>query len=64
MPQKKDFTIQRQGNGNFERTVVGKDGQKHVSLPTAREGTATLPTKAGTAAPSSGQWLKTAGRDS
>lgn len=30
MPQKKDFTIQRQGNGNFERTVVGKGGRKHV----------------------------------
>ena len=34
---KKDFTIQRRGHNQYERTVVGKDGQTHV-MPTDREG--------------------------
>lgn len=27
---KRDFTIQRRGQNQYERTVVGKDGQTHV----------------------------------
>ena len=27
---KKDFTIQRRGQNQYERTVVGSDGQAHV----------------------------------
>ena len=27
---KKDFTIQRRGQTQYERTVVGKDSRKHV----------------------------------
>ena len=27
---KRDFTIQRRGQNNYERTVVGTDGQTHV----------------------------------
>lgn len=29
MPRR-DFTIQRPGRSSYERTVVGRDGQKHV----------------------------------
>ena len=28
--KKKDFSIQRPGRSSYERTVVGRDGQKHV----------------------------------
>ena len=34
---KKDYTIQRQGHNQYERTVVGKDGQTHV-MPTDKKG--------------------------
>ena len=27
---KRDFTIQRRGQNQYERTVVGRDGQPHV----------------------------------
>ena len=27
---KRDFTIQRRGQNQYERTIVGKDGQPHV----------------------------------
>ena len=34
---KRDFTIRRRGQNQYERTVVGKDGQTHV-MQADREG--------------------------
>ena len=34
---KRDFTIQRRGQNQYERTVVGKDGRTHV-MQSDREG--------------------------
>lgn len=34
---KRDFTIRRRGQNQYERTVVGRDGQTHV-MQTDREG--------------------------